>query len=59
LNIESGECDQETHTIQVLDKPHQILVLEVRKASNILLPIKELDELTAKLWRRPVEVAES
>jgi len=48
LDIGSGEWDQETHTIQVLDKP--ILVWEVR--NGVAPPLT----ITHRLRLPPVEV---
>ena len=48
----------ETHAIQVLDEPHQILALQVWNRSLILASTKEVAELLEKLWRSSVEVAE-
>jgi len=48
----------ETHAIQVLDEPRQILALQVRKSVSILVPAKEVAELLVKLRRSFVKVAE-
>jgi len=50
--------DSETHGVQVLDEPRQILALQVRKNVSILVPAKEVAELVVKLWRSSVEVVE-
>jgi len=39
-----------THAIQVLDKPRQILPLQVRNSISIFVPAKEVDELLVELW---------
>ena len=48
----------ETHTVQVLDKPRQILALKVRNSISIFFPANEVAELLEKLWRSSVEVVE-
>ena len=46
--VEKGRL--ETHTVQVLDEPPQILASEVRKSVSVLIPTKEVDELFVELW---------
>jgi len=58
LGRERGGRNSETHTIQVLNEPRQILITEVREGLYVLFPIEELGELTVKLGRGPVQVAE-
>lgn len=44
----AGEGDFQTYTIQILNKPHQILVSKVLNAFSILFPVNEVAELTVK-----------
>ena len=53
-----GKGGSETHVIKVLDKPRQILALQIRKTTSILPPAEEVAELLVKLRRSSVEVAE-
>ena len=52
LSAYSGEGGDglEAYTIQVLDEPRQILVLQIRKNVPIFVPAKEAGELVVKLW---------
>ena len=40
----------ETHAIQVLNEPHQILALQGLNSISILVPAEEAAELSVKLW---------
>jgi len=53
-----GRNDLETHSIQVLDEPHQILALQVRNSGLIFAPAKEVVDLVVKPGRSSVEVVE-
>lgn len=41
--------DTATHLVQIVDKPHQVIALEVLHTLPILLPIKDITKLIAKL----------
>ena len=48
----------ETHTIEILDEPRQIVTLQTRNDVLILLPAEKVDKLWVKLRRGSVEVSE-
>ena len=48
----------ETHTIEILDEPRQIVTLQTWNDVLILLPAEKFDKLWVKLRRGSVEVAE-
>ena len=48
----------ETHAIQVLDKPSQILPLQIWNSILVIVPAKEVAELLVKVWRSSVEATE-
>lgn len=60
MSVELGvEIDcLETHAIKVLDKPCQILALQVRNAVSVIVSAKEVGELFVELRRGFVEVAQ-
>ena len=53
-----GRDGLETHAIEVLDQPCQILALQAWNGVSKLVPPKATAELLVKLWRSRVEVAE-
>ena len=54
-----GESNRlETHTIEILDEPRQIVTLQTWNDVLILLPAEEVDKLWVKLRRGSVEVTE-
>lgn len=53
-----GRDGLETHTIQILDEPCQILALQVLSSTSKLATAKAAAELLVKLWRSHVEVAQ-
>jgi len=53
-----GRAGLETHAVEVLDEPCQILVSQVWNGASELASPKAAAELFAKLWRSLVEVAE-
>jgi len=54
----AGRNGLETHAIQVLDEPHQVLALQVRSSGSIFAPAKEVANLVVKPGRGSVEVVE-
>ena len=48
----------QTHTIKVLDEPHQILTLQIWNHVSVLIPAEDVDEVLAELWRGSIELAE-
>ena len=48
LSIDQGR-EKETHPVQVVDKPGQIITLEVPYTFYIVLPIKCIEELVLEL----------
>lgn len=53
-----GNVDFETHAIQVLDEPRQIFALQARDNDLVLIPVKEGTQLSMKLRRGSVEIAD-
>lgn len=53
-----GKDDLETHAVQVLDEPYQILALQVWNNVLILVPAEEVAKLGGKFGRSFVEVVE-
>ena len=45
----AGREDTATYFIQVIDNPHQIIALKVRRALGIFFPIKYTAELVVKV----------
>ena len=58
LSGERGSNDLETHGIEILDEPGQIVALKPRNEVLIFSPTKKADKLVMKLGRSSVEVAE-
>ena len=54
----AGERWLETHGIEILDEPGQIVALKTRNNVPILSPAKKADELVVELRRSFVEVVE-
>ena len=48
----------ETHAIEILDEPRQVVASQARNDLSILVPAEKVDELWVKLWRSSVEVTE-
>ena len=53
-----GKIHFETHAIQILDEPGQILSLQAWNNILVFVPTEEVDELPVKLRRGSVEVVE-
>ena len=53
-----GRDGFDTHAIEILYEPRQIIPLEGWEIGPILISAKEDNELLMKLWRGSVEVAE-
>ena len=58
----SGECRTrrngvEAHTVQVVDKPGQILASQVRSSISVFTPAEDVDKLVVKTRRSSVEIA--
>ena len=48
----------ETHAIQILDEPRQVVASQAWNDPSILVPVEKVDELWVKLRRGSVEVTE-
>ena len=51
-------ADGVTYLVQIVNQPHQIIVLKARHTSLILFPVKGIGELVVEPRRGPVETAE-
>jgi hypothetical protein len=58
LQREVGKGDAATHIVQIVNEPHQIVIVKVWHTLHILLPVKYVDKLVVKVGRRPVEAVE-
>ena len=56
---ESGEEDVATYLVQIVNKPHQIIALKVRRTLLILFPIKYVTELILEPRYGSVETMKS
>ena len=54
----AGKSGLETHAVQILDEPRQIVASQARKNGLILVPAEKVGELWVKLWRSSIEVTE-
>ena len=53
-----GKGDATTHLVQVVDKPHRVIVFEVFFTLHIFLPVKHIIESVSKIRRGPVKATE-
>ena len=50
--------DAETHLIQIVDEPSQVLALQTRSSIFVFVPAEEVSELVVEIKRSSVELAE-
>ena len=58
MSVKSRKHDTKTYRIQIINKPGQILIVEIRRTFHVLRSIKYFTELVTIVGRRDVKAME-